>query len=221
VVAGRRYAYVKQLTEEPPSHEPAVVAVTSQTLRVLLIEDSPADAELIAAQLAQNGARYVIQRVDTPEAFAQSLRDFHPDVVLCDHSMAQFSATDALSMLGAARSTAPLIVVAGAFDERSTVGSLRAGAEDFVLKSNLSRLSSSIAAALESRRQLEKLSPRQREVLRLVAEGHTTREIARELQLSAKTVETHRGAIMKRLEIHDLVGLVRYALRVRLVRSDS
>ncbi|MGQ0642674.1 MAG: response regulator transcription factor [Gemmatimonadaceae bacterium] len=195
--------------------------MTSQTLRVVLIEDSSADADLIAAHLAQNSTRYILQRVDSAEAFAQSLQEFQPDVVLCDHALAEFSATDALTMLRAARSTAPLIVVAGAFDDRSDVGSLRAGAEDFVLKSNLSRLPSSIAAALESRRQLEKLSPRQREVLRLVAEGHTTREIARDLQLSAKTVETHRGAIMKRLGIHDLVGLVRYAMRVGLVPPDA
>jgi DNA-binding NarL/FixJ family response regulator len=191
--------------------------VTTQTLRILLVEDSPADAELLIAQLEASGERFAFERVETPEAFAASLRDFRPDVVLCDSSIRRIDAPSALGIMREAHSTAPLILVAGSFDERSAVTGLRAGAEDFVLKSSLARLPSAIDSALEVRRALEKLSPRQREVLRLVAEGHTTREIARELQLSAKTVETHRGAIMKRLDIHDLVGLVRYALRVGLV----
>jgi DNA-binding NarL/FixJ family response regulator len=59
------------------------------------------------------------------------------------------------------------------------------------------------------------------EVLRLMAQGLTTPEIARRLSLSAKTVETHRGEIMKRVGIHDIVGLVRYAVRVGLVTPQS
>ncbi|MBP9148265.1 MAG: response regulator transcription factor [Rhodoferax sp.] len=61
------------------------------------------------------------------------------------------------------------------------------------------------------------LSPRQREVLQLVAEGHSTKEIARRLDLSVKTVDTHRSQLMKQLDIHEVAGLVRYALRVGLV----
>ena len=59
------------------------------------------------------------------------------------------------------------------------------------------------------------------EVLRLMAQGLTTPEIARRLNLSGKTIETHRGEIMKRIGIHDIVGLVRYAVRVGLVSPDS
>jgi len=61
------------------------------------------------------------------------------------------------------------------------------------------------------------LSPRQREVLQLVAEGLSTKEIARRLDLSIKTVETHRSQLMKQLDIHEVAGLVRYALRTGLV----
>ena len=63
----------------------------------------------------------------------------------------------------------------------------------------------------------EALSPRQREVLQLIAEGHSTKEIARRLDLSVKTVETHRSQLMKLLDIHEVAGLVRYAMRVGLV----
>ncbi|MBV5299204.1 MAG: response regulator transcription factor [Rhodoferax sp.] len=61
------------------------------------------------------------------------------------------------------------------------------------------------------------LSPRQREVLQLIAEGQSTKEIARRLDLSVKTVDTHRSQLMKQLDIHEVAGLVRYAMRVGLV----
>jgi DNA-binding NarL/FixJ family response regulator len=64
------------------------------------------------------------------------------------------------------------------------------------------------------------LTSRQREILQLVAEGKSTKEVAQLLDVSAKTVETHRGQIMERLGIHDLAGLVRYAIRTGLVSSD-
>jgi RNA polymerase sigma factor (sigma-70 family) len=67
---------------------------------------------------------------------------------------------------------------------------------------------------------LEKLTPRQREVLQLIAEGQTNREIAHTLGISVKTVETHRMKLMKRLDIHDIAGLVRYAIRKGLVSLE-
>jgi DNA-binding NarL/FixJ family response regulator len=67
---------------------------------------------------------------------------------------------------------------------------------------------------------LDVLTSRQREILQLVAEGKSTKEVAQLLDVSAKTVETHRGQIMERLGIHDLAGLVRYAIRTGLVSPD-
>ena len=64
---------------------------------------------------------------------------------------------------------------------------------------------------------LASLSPRQREVLRLIAEGKTTKQIAQVLDISVKTVETHRAQLMERLGIHDVAGLVRYAIIVGLI----
>ncbi len=65
------------------------------------------------------------------------------------------------------------------------------------------------------------LTPRQRQVLQLIAEGKTTREIAEMLDLSLKTVKTHRTALMQALNIHDIAGLVRYAIRIGLVGADQ
>lgn len=66
-----------------------------------------------------------------------------------------------------------------------------------------------------------RLTPRQREVLQLVAEGLSSKEIARRLDLSIKTVDTHRGQVMKQLDIHEVAGLVRYAMRIGLVSADQ
>jgi DNA-binding NarL/FixJ family response regulator len=68
---------------------------------------------------------------------------------------------------------------------------------------------------------VETLTPRQREVLQLVAEGFSTKEIARRLHLSTKTVESHRSDLMQRLDIHGIAGLVRYAIRVGIVALGS
>jgi DNA-binding NarL/FixJ family response regulator len=145
------------------------------------------------------------------------LNDFSPDVVLSDHSLGTFDAQSALALLHSIRPTTPFILVTGVLNSEATVACIRGGAEDLIMKDNLSRLAASITKAVQLRRALEKLTPRQIEVLRMVAEGHRTREIATRLKLSVKTVESHRGEIMKRLAIHDVVGLVRYAMRVGLV----
>lgn len=188
-------------------------------LRVLLLEDSAADADLVKNELDQLGMTVLTQRVDSERAFTQALREFAPHVVLSDHALTPFNAAAALEVLHAERPTVPLIVVTGYLDGHTAVECIRAGAEDIVLKNKLHRLSFAIEAALVVRRPLEKLSPRQVEVLRLVAEGKSTRMIASWLGLSIKTVETHRGEVMKRLGIHDVVGLVRYAVRVGLAPS--
>jgi DNA-binding NarL/FixJ family response regulator len=190
-------------------------------LRVLLLEDSEADADLVADELDRAALRVDILRVDSRDEFVRALRDFRPDIILSDHSLGQFDARGALKAVRAARSTAPVVVVTGALDEQTAVTCLRAGAEDIVLKSNLRRLGPAIENALQIRRKLKKLSPRQYEVLCLVAQGLTTPAIADRLDLSVKTVETHRTAIMKRLGIHDLVGLVQYCVRRGLVPSEG
>lgn len=74
---------------------------------------------------------------------------------------------------------------------------------------------------LESQPPLERLTLRQREILQLVAEGHTTQEISQILSISVKTVETHRMQLMERLNIHDIAGLVRFAIRVGLISAEE
>src|SRR5882672_3364121 len=191
-----------------------------KSLRVLMLENSEADAELIKHELSRAGLAPITKRVDSEEAFASALREFAPELVLSDHSLTHFDARGAIRVLRKLRPATPLIVVSGSLNNEKTVASVRAGAEDVILKTNLSRLPGAISHAVAIRRPLHKLTPRQIEVLRMVADGHRTREIASRLKLSVKTVESHRGEVMKRLEMHDVVSLVRYALRVGLISTD-
>ena len=184
-----------------------------------MLENSEADAELIKHELSRAGLAPITKRVDSEEAFASAIPEFAPDIVLSDHSLAQFDAGAALRLLRRLRPVTPLIIVSRSLDGENTVACVRAGVEDVVLKSHLSRLPGSISHAVSIRRPLHKLTPRQIEVLRMVADGHRTREIANRLSLSVKTVESHRGEVMKRLGMHDVVSLVRYAFRVGLISA--
>ena len=117
--------------------------------------------------------------------------------------------------------TAPLIVVAEALDHQTAVACLRAGAEDVVLTGHVPRLWPVARRALSVRQPLKRLTRRQLEVFRLVSEGRTTRQMAERLGVSAKTVETHRGAMTKRLGIREVAHQVRYAIRVGLISAGD
>jgi DNA-binding NarL/FixJ family response regulator len=196
---------------------PTATIATKKPLRVLLLEDNDADAALISHELQRSGIRILLAQVDSAEAFTSALKSFAPDVVLSDHSLAQFDSSAALEVLRDIRPTAPFIIVAGNLAGSMAGTAIRAGAEDVILKTNMRGLEASIAAALSARRRLHALTDRQIQVLKLVAEGHRTREIAKRLGLSIKTIESHRSEIMKRLRIHDVVSLVRFAIRVGLI----
>jgi DNA-binding NarL/FixJ family response regulator len=214
-----RPAELKFSASPSPVAPRKVVAPNDTPLRVLLLEDSEADAELITHELMESGMTIMTGRADSAEAFADALTSFEPDVVISDDSLGQFDSLAALKMVRAKRPTVPFIIVAGALTGGQSVAAVRAGADDLVLKGYLSRLPAAVAEALAIRRPLQKLTARQIEVLMMVAEGHRTREIATRLRLSVKTIESHRGEIMKRLDVHDVVSLARYAIRVGLVPS--
>jgi DNA-binding NarL/FixJ family response regulator len=187
-------------------------------LRVLLLEDDHRDAELVIHALEADEPGCTVLRVDSRSAFTRALETFGPDVILSDHGVGDFSALDAFYLAQARRLTAPFLLVSGAF-EQTAADSLKAGAAEFVHKRDLPRLSSAIRTAVELRAPLRRLSQRQHQVLQLVASGYSTREAAERLQVSVKTVETHRAQVMKRLEIHAVAGLVRYAIEVGIVSA--
>jgi DNA-binding NarL/FixJ family response regulator len=168
-------------------------------------------------ELEKSGIAIWTDRVDSLETFSDALRTLAPDVVLADAKPDKFDSQAALEILRSIRPTTPFIVVSDTLTGAQCVALVRAGAEDLVLSQNLSRLPAVVTEAIKLRRDVQKLTARQVEVLRMVAGGLRTREIADKLELSIKTVESHRGEIMKRLRLHDGVSLVRYAIRIGLV----
>jgi DNA-binding NarL/FixJ family response regulator len=200
---------------------PIAPTATKKPLRVLLLEDDQADAALISHELQRTGMRILLAQVDSADAFTAALKSFAPDVVLSDHSLAQFDSSAALEVLREVRPTAPFIIVTGNLIGSQAGAAIRAGAEDVILKTNMRGLEASINNALSARRRLHALTDRQIQVLKLVAEGHRTREIAKRLGLSIKTIESHRSEIMKRIRIHDVVSLVRFAIRVGLIPAAA
>jgi DNA-binding NarL/FixJ family response regulator len=189
-------------------------------LRVLLITADPRDADLIKGAVERTNPANTVVYVETRAAFMRALEIFEPDVILCDHGVAEFSAAGALRLAQAQLQASPFLLLADRF-EQSDSDCLKMGAWDCIFRSDLSRLLPAINLAVEARTPLRRLSRRQREVLQLLSMGCSTREIARRLRLSAKTVETHRAAVMKRLGIRQLANLVRYSLRVGLIQSEQ
>jgi signal transduction histidine kinase len=120
-------------------------------IKILLLEDIDSDADLVIRQLRRDKLNFVSERADTRETFVNALFSFEPDVVLSDHSMPQFDSLTALEIVKKERPRTPFILVTGSVSEEFAVTCIKSGADDYILKSNLIRLSSSIKSSLEKR----------------------------------------------------------------------
>src|ERR1700681_1263635 len=117
-------------------------------LQLVIIEDSDADAELVGRNLAKAGLNVHIHRVETERDFVQALQQIAPDVILSDFSLPQFDGLRALDIAVARAAGTPFIFVSGTIGEERAIDALRRGATDYVLKTNLSRLSTAVERAL-------------------------------------------------------------------------
>ncbi|HEY2464077.1 MAG TPA: EAL domain-containing protein [Steroidobacteraceae bacterium] len=141
-------------------------------LKLVVVEDSVADAELLARHLAKAGLNCAINRVQTEPEFIDALHRDKPDVILSDFSLPNFSGLRALDLAVVHAPDIPFIYVSGTIGEERAIDALRRGATDYVLKSNLSRLSSAIERALREaklkadRRHSEQVRTEQEERLR-------------------------------------------------------
>jgi len=109
-------------------------------LKVLLVEDNPDDAALLERHLRKNGFQLAMTRVETASAMQDSLNTSLPDIVLGDYNLPNFSGPEALQLLKASGQDIPFIMLSGAVSEQTAVDSMRAGAQDYVSKQNLTRL---------------------------------------------------------------------------------
>lgn len=215
-------------------------------LRVLLADDHALVRAGIRLLLEQTADVEVVGEAgDGLEVLAMT-KALQPDVLLVDISMPGLGGLEAAERASKEAPDVKVIILSMHANEEYVFQALRAGASGYLLKESaavevelalkavrrgepylspaisrtviegyLGRVSGGGAAAGAA------LTPRQREILKLVAEGQSTKDIAFALNLSVKTVETHRAQLMQRLDIHDVASLVKYAMRIDLIpRTD-
>jgi DNA-binding NarL/FixJ family response regulator len=219
---------------------------STKPIRVILADDHPIVRAGIRETLkALPGIEVVSEATDGREA-VDLVKSARPDVVFMDISMPGLNGLEATERIIKAFPEVRVIILSRHDNEEYYWRALRVGASGYLLKKAviaelreaLQRvaggevyLSREISARLRNklpldqiaraRSPVERLSERQREILQLIAEGQTTKEIALTLNLSAKTVEYHRMQLMQRLNIFDIPGLVRFALRTGLIPQES
>lgn len=120
-----------------------------------MLEDSPADAELITFELQKANLNFISQQVVNLQMFEQQLNSFIPDIVLSDYSLHRGTGLDALQIVKSAYHTLPVIIVTGAITEETAVECMKAGAFDYILKDNLIRLVPAIENAIEKKMLME------------------------------------------------------------------
>jgi DNA-binding NarL/FixJ family response regulator len=214
-------------------------------IRVLLADDHKLFRAGIRALLQTLGDIEVVAEAGDGREALRLVSDHRVDVALMDIMMPNLNGLDAAARMAHAFPRTRIIMLSMSADEDSVLKTLRAGAVGYLVKTAdpaelelairasvrgekflSSAVSEHVVAACLKRldkeqTSLERLTRRQREVLQLVAEGHTTKDIANRLGISAKTAEAYRGELMKALDIHDIASLTRYAIRVGLVSVDT
>ena len=177
-------------------------------------------------------------------ALAESLA---PDIVVMDISMPRLNGAQATELIRSRLADTQVVVLSMHADESVVKQALRSGARAYVLKRAVSEelllairaanrgetyLSPPIAGSIltdfltrpdgqDEASAPQRLTPRERQVLQLLAEGNTNAKIASTLVVTVKTVEKHRASVMNKLDIHDLAGLVRFAVRHNIVSADQ
>jgi len=213
-------------------------------IRVILTDDH----QLIRASLrslltAFAGIEVVAEASDGREAI-ELVAKHCPDVILMDIAMAGLNGLEATRLIAKEYPHSRTIMLSMHTSEQYVLSALRAGASGYLLKESAPReleiaikavargeifLSPAISRHVidvflnrgdNRKTSLESLTPKQREILQLVAEGYSSKEIAQMLNASVKTIESHRASLMERLDIHEVAGLVRYAIRNGLISAE-
>ena len=142
-----------------PAGQRVAASKKSAELRVLILDDTPADAELMERLLRKEGIGLISQRVNTRSGFLQALKTFKPDLILADYSLPKFNALQALALRKKNAPLTPFIVVAGSISEEIAVECMKQGADDYLLKDRLARLGEAVRHSLANHRlQAEKMA---------------------------------------------------------------
>jgi len=222
------------------------VGATAQPIRVLLVDDHRILREGVRALLAGEPGIKVVGEAEDGESAILQVDSVKPDVVLMDMVMPRLGGLEATVRIKASHPEVVVLIMSMHDNDEYVQQVIRAGASGYVLKGvtgddlvrainavyeGASFVDPAIAAKLVedyvhrvrgdvTGDPKELLTPREQEILKLVAEGHSNHEIATQLFLSKKTVETHRANTMRKLDLHDVTELVKYALRRGIIHLD-
>jgi DNA-binding NarL/FixJ family response regulator len=214
-------------------------------IRVLLVEDHVMVRAGLRALLERAADIQVLGEASNGQEAVEMTKELKPDLVIMDIMMPRLNGIQAAGQLRELKSPVKVLLLSMYSDEGLIHQALQSGVKGYVLKTAVTEeliraihavargetyLSSEISTiVLESsahpRRAgsgdlLDHLSPREKEILQLIAEGHTSLEIANILSISEKTVEKHRASLMEKLKVRNLAGLVRLAVKYRLVDKN-
>lgn len=203
-----------------------------ERIRVLVVEDHTIVRQGLVALLETADDVEVVGEVGDGRTAVDRCAELRPDVVLCDLSIPGLGGLEVIKSVREAEARPPKFVVLSMYHDHVWVQrALAAGAKGYLVKGagvkDVLRAIRTVAgggeflSASAARASLvEDLTPREREVLTLLAEGHTSKEIGGILGISPRTAEHHRARLMSKLGINDVAGLTRYAIRQGLVDQN-
>lgn len=209
-------------------------------IRVVVADDHPLIRHGIRALLEDAGGFDLVGEAVDGEEAVELARRLKPDVLVIDIAMPRLTGLQAAERIGALNVPTQIVILSMHSDETRVQQALRAGVKGYVLKRSMSdellsairalsrgeaylspAISTSVLAGWDASSPLNLLTQREREVLQLVVEGHTNAEIAQKLYISVKTVEKHRASLMKKLDVRDMAGLIRIAVKHGLITLDE
>jgi two-component system NarL family response regulator len=215
------------------------------SIRILLADDHQIMRDGLRAILAAEPGFQIVGEAENGRDATAIARTLVPDVVIMDIGMPDLNGVEATRQIKADNPVVKVIALSMYADRGYVLGILEAGASGYVLKTGAyDELQRAVKAVIQGKTYLSpdvtqmvvdaqvrgpsqddaspqtRLGPREREIVQLLAEGHTSPEIARRMHISTRTVETHRRNIMKKLDLHSVAELTKYAIREGLTSLD-
>jgi DNA-binding NarL/FixJ family response regulator len=215
------------------------LAASSPVKRIVIVEDQTAIREMLAEILRFDPAYKIVGECGDGQKACELLVEIKPDVVVLDARLPGLSGVDILRRVSKQLKSSRILVFSGYESPALVREMLEAGAHGFVEKTaglvefkkglesvanggtyfgpGVAALLRNVVANNNPTAGADLLTDREREILKLVAESHSTREIASKLGISVKTVDNHRTNLMRKLNLHDVASLTRYALEIGLI----